>query len=35
MGTRLTHAQWLLIGAITLGIAIFFYVVLLCPTNCQ
>lgn len=34
MGTPLTTAEWVLIGTITLGVAIFVYVVLFCPTNC-
>jgi hypothetical protein len=31
----MTHAQWLLLGAVGLGFAIVIYVVFFCPTDCQ
>ena len=31
----MTRAQWLLLGAVGLGLAIVIYLVLFCPTNCQ
>jgi hypothetical protein len=31
----MTRAQWLLVGAVVLGIAIVVYIVLFCPTECH
>ena len=31
----MTRAQWLLLGAVGLGLAIVIYLVFFCPTNCQ
>jgi len=31
----MTRAQWLLIGAVGLGIAIVVYLVFFCPVECQ
>ncbi len=31
----MTRAQWLLLGAVGLGVAIMIYFVFLCPTDCQ
>jgi hypothetical protein len=31
----LTKAQWLLVGAIGLGVALFLYLVFFCPTECH
>lgn len=32
---RMTRAQWLLLGALGLGLAIVMYVVFFCPADCQ
>ncbi len=32
---EMTRAQWLLLGAVGLGLAIVIYFIFLCPTNCQ
>jgi hypothetical protein len=34
-GNEMTRTQWLLLGAIGLGLAIVVYVVFFCPTDCQ
>jgi hypothetical protein len=34
-GNDMTRAQWLLLGAIGLGLAIVVYVVFFCPADCQ
>lgn len=34
-GRRMTKAQWLLLGAALLGVAIVVYFVFLCPTECH
>lgn len=31
----MTRAQWLLLGAVGLGLAIVIYFVFFCPTDCQ
>lgn len=31
----MTRAQWLLLGAVGLGVAIVIYLVFLCPADCQ
>jgi hypothetical protein len=31
----MTKAQWLLLGAVLLGVAIVVYLVFLCPTECH
>jgi hypothetical protein len=31
----MTRAQWLLLGAVGLGLAIAIYFIFLCPTDCQ
>jgi len=31
----MTRAQWLLLGAVGLGLAIVIYLVFFCPTDCQ
>lgn len=31
----MTRAQWLLLGAVLLGIAVLFYVLFFCPTECH
>jgi hypothetical protein len=32
---RLSRSQWLLLGAVMLGIALFLYLVFFCPTECH
>ncbi len=32
---RMTQAQWWLLGAVMLGLAIFIYLVFFCPTECH
>lgn len=32
---EMTRAQWLLLGALGLGLAIVIYFIFLCPTDCQ
>jgi hypothetical protein len=34
-GNEMTHAQWLLLGAIGLGLAVVVYFVFFCPVDCQ
>jgi len=31
----MTRMQWLLLGAVVLGVGIFVYLVFLCPTECH
>jgi len=31
----MTRAQWLLLGAVGIGLAIVFYLIFFCPTDCQ
>lgn len=31
----MTRAQWLLLGAVLLGIAVLFYVLFFCPAECH
>ncbi|TKS59568.1 MAG: hypothetical protein EWM72_02136 [Nitrospira sp.] len=31
----MTRAQWLLLGAVGLGLAIVIYLIFFCPTDCQ
>jgi hypothetical protein len=31
----MTRNQWLLVGAVLLGIAVGLYIVFFCPTDCQ
>jgi len=33
--SKMTRAQWLLLGAVGLGLAIVIYFMFLCPTDCQ
>jgi hypothetical protein len=35
LGGTMTRAQWLLLGAVGLGVAIVIYLVFFCPADCQ
>lgn len=32
---RMTRTTWLVLGALLIGVAVFLYIVFLCPTECH